>query len=852
MSSEAATSRWATSVVLGDGESAYVRPLTPDDQADLLAFHERQSSESLYRRFFSPKPTLTRSELEHFTTIDMIDRVALVVELHDEFVAWASYERWTGRNEAEAAFMVDDSHHGRGIATLLLEHLAAIARTNGIDRFTAEVLADNRGMLAVFAKAGWPLERRFESGVVDLDWELATTDEFLDSVERREQRADSRAIARVLLPRAIAVIGASDRIDTVGNELWTHLLQSASVPVYPVNPRLEDLDGRRCYGSIADVPDDVSLAIIAVPPKSLESTIDACIAKRMRGAVIVTSVDGLHGPRLDLERIVARARRNGLRLIGPSSMGVASLHEGSALQASLVDVTLPAGRVAISMQSGTLGASLLRRARDLDLGLSWFVSLGDKSDVSANDLLQFWEDDDHTRVVGLYTETLGNPRKFARIARRVGRKRPIVAVRTGAAADGPVGSALYQQAGLIEVPSVHALLDAARVLADQPIMRGPRVAVVTNSASPGTLADAALDAAGLTAAPAAATLDWQSSPTDYEQAVRAALSDSTVDAVFAIYAPPIPAHEARMSDAITRATSGATKPVVAVMIGSPDGPIQPGSDVPGFAFPEAAAAALGASFAYGRWLATEAETTIAHRPVNPDRAKALISQALESASENSAELRIGDASQLLSTYGVAIASAEEATADTAVAVAGRLGYPVAVKAGRRQPGRSTRSGVALDLNDASDVSNAVAVMTESLGSDAEPFVVQRMTTPGVTVRIKCTHDDRLGAIVSVGYGGVDADVIGDRADRLAPLSPSSAAAMLTETLVGQALADAGFDPSPLVDTIVQASQLCADHADVDTLDLNPVIVSAGSATVTDLVIRLVDRPDDDGPIRRLD
>lgn len=837
--------------MLGDGDSAYIRPLTPDDQPALLAFHERQSSDSLYRRFFSPKPSLTRSELEHFTTIDMADRVALTVELHDEFVAWASYERWTGRNEAEAAFMVDDAHHGRGIATLLLEHLAAIARTNGIDRFTAEVLADNRGMLAVFAKAGWPLERRFESGVVDLDWELATTDEFLDSVERREQRADSRAIARVLLPRAIAVIGASDRPDTVGNQLWNQLRDGTSVPVYPVNPRLEDLDGRRCYGSVADIPDDVSLAVIAVPPKSLESTIDACIAKRMRGALIVTSLDGLHEPELDLDRIVARSRRHGLRLIGPSSMGVASLHEGSALQASLVDVTLPPGRVAISMQSGSLGASLLRRARDLDLGLSWFVSLGDKSDVSANDLLQFWEDDDNTRVIGLYTETFGNPRKFARIARRVGRKRPIVAVRTGAAADGPLGSALYQQAGLIEVPSVQALLDAARVLAHQPIMRGPRVAVVTNSVSPGTLAQAALESAGLLPVASTVTLDWQSTPDEYENAVATALADSSVDAVFAIYAPPIPAHEALMSSAITTAARGATKPVAAVMIGSSDGPIQPGSDVPGFSFPEPAAAALGASFAYGSWLETEADTTIASRPVNPARAKAMISQALEASTDAQPELDIGTAIQLLSTYGIAVAAAEEVTASTAAAVAERLGYPVAVKAHHRHPGRSARSGVALDLNDGDDVNDAINVMTESLGADAGPFLVQRMSTPGITVRIRCAHDDRLGAIVTVGYGGIDADVIGDRADRLAPLSPSSAAAMLTETLVGQALTDAGFDPSPLVDTIVQASQLCADHADIDVLDLNPVIVSAESAIATDVTVRLLDRPDNEGPIRRL-
>lgn len=211
--------RWESNVVLGSGDTAYIRPLTPDDTANLLAFHERQSEQSVYSRYFSPKPTLSPNDLAHFTTVDMVDRAALAVESQDKFVAWASYERWPGRNEAEAAFMVDDEHHGRGIATLLLEHLAAIARTNGIERFTAEVLGENRGMLTVFSKAGWPLQRSFDSGVVDLDWDLATTDEFLDSVERREQRADSRAVARLLIPKAVAVVGASDRQHSVGAAL---------------------------------------------------------------------------------------------------------------------------------------------------------------------------------------------------------------------------------------------------------------------------------------------------------------------------------------------------------------------------------------------------------------------------------------------------------------------------------------------------------------------------------------------------------------------------------------------------------------------------------------------------------
>ena len=213
----------------------------------LLEFHQRQSSESIYRRYFSPKPSLSEAELEHFTNVDLVDRAALVVERYDQLIAWASYERWAGRDDADAAFMVDDEHHGKGIATLLLEHLAAIARSNGIARFTAEVLADNRPMLAVFSRAGWPVERHFESGIIDLDFPLDETEEFLDSVERREQRADSRAMARLLLPRSIAVVGATDRPGSVGEALWRHLTSTAAGPVYAVNPQPRTVGGQPCW-----------------------------------------------------------------------------------------------------------------------------------------------------------------------------------------------------------------------------------------------------------------------------------------------------------------------------------------------------------------------------------------------------------------------------------------------------------------------------------------------------------------------------------------------------------------------------------------------------------------------------
>lgn len=840
---------WASSVVLGSGDTAYVRPLTTADKPALAAFHQRQSAESIYRRYFSPKPRLSDSDLEHFTNIDMVDRVALAVESQDQFVAWASYERWPGRNEAEAAFMVDDEFHGHGIATLLLEHLAAIARTNGIERFTAEVLGDNRGMLAVFSKAGWPLKRRFDSGVVDLDWDLATTDEFLDSVERREQRADSRAVTRLLIPKAVALIGASDRPSSVGAALWENLNRAETTPVYAVNPNRTHVDDAACFNSIDALPDEVSLAVVAVPAPALEATIDACIAKRMRGAIIITDIDGTD---VNIEALVSRSRRHGLRLIGPSSMGAAALRPDSQFQAALVNVHLPVGNVAISLQSGSLGGSVLRQARDLGLGLSWFVSLGDKSDISGNDLLQFWEDDDQTKVVAMYTESFGNPAKFARIARRISHRRPIVAVRTGAAADGALGGALYQQAGLIEVPTVHALLDTARVLASQPVLRGPSVRIITNSRSPATLAAVALRGAGLD--PSVERLPVESAPETVHRAIDDAIASADVDGVLVIHTPAVASEtDAATANAIDRAGTEVPKPVLAVLLGSADGPVRPGSDVPAFSFPEQAAAVLARSYGYGRWLETEREQMPSSiTALDPDAALAVIEVATSSHPEGGAfPLDTAASAQLLGAYGINAAVTAEATPDTAVAVARSIGYPVAVKAARRGIGRSVKAGIALDLTEDDDVTDSVDQMVEALGDDAEHLLVQAMTAPGFDVRIRCEHDARLGVLVSVGLGGVHADVIDDHSSRLAPVSGASARSMLAETKVAAALAAAGIGSDTLVDAICRAALLASDQHAIAALDLNPVIVTSAAAVVTDAKITLDRHQHRDEPLRKL-
>ena len=841
-------SRWSTSIVLSDGDTAFVRPMTPQDAPVLLAFHERQPRENLYKRFLSPKPTLNDKELLHFTNVDFHDRVALVVEDRGEFIAWASYERWKDRDDAEVAFMVDHQHQGRGIATLLLEHLAAIARSNGIGRFTAEALSDNRQMLRVFARAGWPVQRHYDSGLTELEFPLTETETFVDSVEGREHRADSRAAARILLPKSIAVIGASDVPGSVGHELWHNTRAGFEGPVYPVNSHHETVGGQPAYAAVTDIPDDVWLAVVCVPAGALSTTIDQCIAKKVRGALIITATDGVD---LDMPALVAHARRNGLRIIGPASMGIAAPRATGGLHAALVRGRLQPGRVAISMQSGSLGASVLQLASDLHMGVSWFVSLGDKSDISGNDLLQFWEDDDATSVIAMYTESFGNPRKFARLARRVGRNLPIVAVRTGAAAIGTATNAMYQQSGLIEVPTVRALLDTARVLATQPIPRGPNVAIVSNARSPGVLARAALMTAGMVLIEPPLAMDWQSTPVDFSEAIAAALASDAIDAVLVIYAPPLAAAEAPVEE-IDAASVGATKPVLAVMLGGKDGPLREGSTVPAFSFPEPAAAVLGRMHAYAMWRATEADAAIVLTDgIDEVVASTIIDSAVASGEET---LSLQRATALLASYGVPVPlsiTLAAPDADSVVAAARSLGHPVVLKATHRRVGRSARAGIALDLADDHAVREAFGVICTSLGSDAESIVVQQMAPPGVDVHIRCIADPLLGPVVTLDLGSLQSHDPDDGASRLVPLSRVAAEALVESSRVGGALRRADLEPTALIDVIVRVSQLMADHPVLLEIDIDPALVSAEGCVPTDVRIVVQPAPPSAFPIRRL-
>jgi acyl-CoA synthetase (NDP forming)/L-amino acid N-acyltransferase YncA len=821
---------WTANAVLGDGETVSIRPITPADAPRLAEFHQRQSDESRYRRYFTPKPRLSARELEHFTSVDLVDRATLVVESHGDLLGWASYERWPGRDDADTSFMVDDGHHGLGIATLLLEHLAAIATANGIQRFTAEVLGENRAMLAVFARAGWPVQRHFESGVIEVDFPIATTPEFVDSMSRREQRADSRAIARMLLPRAIAVLGATDRPGSVGDVIWRNITEAATAPVYAVNPGRNSIGDSRVYASVADVPEVISLAVIAVPAEQLDATIDECIAAHVRGAVVLTAVDGTA---IDVDAIVTRARNNGMRIIGPGSMGVAAGRQEVGLHAALVPARPVEGGVAMAIQSGALGASLCGLVWQQAIGVSWFVSLGESADVAAPDLLQFLEDDDTTRVIGLYTEDLGDRRRFARIARRVSQRRPIVAVRTGADF-GPTNSALYRHCGLIEVPTVTDLLATLRLLATQPLLRGDNIAVLSNDPSPQRLAEAALVADGLRPAVPPLRLDFRSTSADYRKAIETALRTEAIDGVLVIYAPSVAAAVARPVEEIDAAAGDSEKPVVAVMLATADGPIRSGSAVPNYLFPEPAAAVLGRSRAYARWLATEAAAPPADVDVDAERASELLRTAVGA---GTSRLDPPAVAELLGAYGIEVPTTRFVAVDEAATSAEGVGYPVAVKARRRQIGRSVRAGVALDLLDDADVAAATGVMRGELGDGADFVVVQAMVPPGVDLRIHITIDAEAGPLVTVGVGGIQAGLLDDHEQaRLAPLSPLDAASLVAESRAGQLLSQAGVDAGAFTETVIRAAQLAADHPEIVAVDLNPVITSLDGCYVTDATV----------------
>ncbi|MFD9754435.1 bifunctional acetate--CoA ligase family protein/GNAT family N-acetyltransferase [[Kitasatospora] papulosa] len=593
---------WEADVVLRDGGTARVRPITTDDAERLVSFYEQVSDESKYYRFFAPYPRLSARDVHRFTHHDYVDRVGLAVTVGGEFIATVRYDRIDDRgrpasapaDEAEVAFLVQDAHQGRGVASALLEHIAAVARERGIRRFAAEVLPANNKMIKVFRDAGFTQQRSFEDGSVHLTLDLEPTAESLAVQRAREQRAEARSVQRLLAPGSVAVIGVGRAPGGVGRTVLRNLLGSGFTGrTYAVNTSFADdlgtVEGVPAHRSVGGIGAQVDLAVVAVPADRVPEAVADCGEHGVQGIVVLSAGYAERGAegRERQRELVRQARSYGMRLIGPNAFGIINTSESVRLNASLAPESPKAGRIGLFTQSGAIGIALLSGLHRRGAGLSAFISAGNRADVSGNDFLQYWYEDQGTDVALLYLESLGNPRKFTRLARRTAAVKPVVVVK-GARHSGtnppghavPVSripdatvSALMRQAGVIRVDTVTEMVDVGLLLAGQPLPDGPRVAILGNSESLGLLTYDACLAEGLRPRPPR-DLTTEASPRDFRGALAEALADRTCDAVIVTAIPwvgengeALTGEGEVLADALREAaTTGPAKPVAVVHV----------------------------------------------------------------------------------------------------------------------------------------------------------------------------------------------------------------------------------------------------------------------------------------------
>jgi acetyl coenzyme A synthetase (ADP forming)-like protein len=883
----AAPVHWESDVVLVDGGTVHVRPIRPDDGSALIAFHEGLSADTVYSRFFSAKPRLSAVEVEHFTHVDHDTRVAFVAELGGRIIGVARYDRTAREREAEVAFVVADEHQGRGIGTVLLEHLASAAREQGITRFVAETLPHNRQMLEVFQAAGFDEKARYADGVVHVELAIEPTDKARAAMEAREHRAEARSVARLLTPRSVAVIGASRKPATVGHQVLRNLLAGGFVgPVYPVNPGAPHVASVKAYPTVLDVPDAVDLAVVAVPAAAVLDVIEQCGRKGVAGLVVLTAgFDEVEGHGEAQAALRDRAHRHGMRLVGPNCLGVANTAVG--LNATFSPYAPRPGRIGMQSQSGALGIAVLERSARIGLGVSSFVSVGNKADVSGNDLLQYWEDDPGTDVVLLYLESFGNPHKFSRIARRVSRRKPIVAVKSGrstagvraasshtaamASADVAV-DALFRQAGVIRVDTMDELFDMALVLGSGPLPNGRAVAIVGNSGGPGILATDACDGAGLTVpeltpetqallrqvvdpnGAVANPIDLVASATPeiYEQALRLTLADEPVDAALVICTPTFAARPAGVADVLRRVAADQDKPVLGCFLAAPEispllGGNETGAQVPAFASPEPAARALARAAAYAEWRRRPPGAVPELDGFDPDRAHAIVEAFLTEAT-GGGWLPAERVDELLDAAGIPLVRAVSvASAEQAGQAAAAVGLPVALKAvGPDLVHKSDVGGVQLDLRSRADVEDAYRDMASSLGERMTGAIVQQMARPGVETIVGVVQDPLFGPLVMFGLGGVATELLGDRAFRILPLTDLDAADLVRSLRASPLLfgyrGSAPVAVGALEQILQRVARLAERVAEVRELDLNPVIVSDAGAVAVDCRVRVAPVP----------
>ena len=882
-------------VVLRDGSTAHLRRARKEDGDALRDFYQRLSPESRYFRFFG-KPRLDTIVDDVLRAIDAPNAFTLVAELEHHIVAIGQYFPTDTPGCAEAAFAISDAHQGRGIGTKLLERLGSEARRDGFTTFEAYFLHSNHKMRTVFADAGFGVAwERVDGQISRAILSLEPSDELHERAASRSRAAAHASLSAFFNPHGVAVVGAGRRRGRIGSEIFLNLLACGyRGRVVPVNPSGAPIEGIRSVSRVTDIDGEISLAVIAVPCADVEAIVDDCIAKGVKALLIISagfSETGAAGRQMETA-IVDKVRAAGIRLIGPNCMGIINTDPSVRLNATFSPVYPPEGRVALSTQSGALGLAILDYATRLHIGFSTFASIGNKADVSGNDLIQYCADDPGTDIILLYLESFGNPRTFSELARDIGRRKPIVAVKAGRSAAGAraasshtgalassdvIVEALFRQAGVIRTYTLEEMFDVAALLAHQPIPTGRRVAILTNAGGPAILAADACEANGLQLPqlsavtcdalraflPAAASIgnpvDMLASapPEHYEKATALLLTDENVDSLVTIFIPPLVTDPKAVAESIVRAAAGARKPVVATFMSAQGAPPEL-QTIPCYMFPEAAATALARVVTHGEWRRRPRGAVPVFTDVHPDEARRIIGRVMNRSVEGADRaadlsatadgeggwLSPTDVHSMLRAFGITPATAVAATtADEAAVAAKAIGLPVAMKAfGPTIVHKTDIGGIALDLREDEAVRRAFREMSQRVGGAMTGVIVQAMVPGGVEMLVGSTFDPSFGPVIACGTGGTFVELFHDVVVRLHPLTDVDAAEMVNE-LRGAPLLR-GYRGAPKVDeaalrdVLLRVSALIAACPEIQELDINPLKVLPTGTCALDARIKV--------------
>jgi acetyl coenzyme A synthetase (ADP forming)-like protein len=882
-------------VVLRDGSTLTVRPVRSDDAAELGRFFEDLSLESRVFRFFAAVVNAS-SSIQRMVNVNYTSRYGLVAVAGApaQIVGHAMYVEIAPR-KAEMALAVADAYQGRGLGTILLGQLAEAAAAAGYDTFEAVVRPENHRMLQMLRESGFPVHARSEPGEVHADLPTRIGADGIRQFEDRERLAAVAAVTHLLAPRSVAVIGASRQAGSIGAAVMHNLVAYGyRGQLYPVNPAAAEIEGLPAFPTVTAIPGDVEMAVVTVPAAVVAKVARECAQKGVRGLVVISAGFGEAGPEgVALQReLVDICRQAGMRLVGPNCMGVINNAPDIYLDATFAPDRPVAGRIGFLSQSGGLGLAVMARAEALGSGLSSFVSVGNKADLSGNDFIQYWERDVQTDVIMLYLESFGNPRKFARVARRVSRSKPILAVKAGRTAAGSRATsshtgallsasditvdALFQQAGVIRTDTLAELFDAALLLGSQPLPTGNRVAILTNAGGPAILCADACEANGLVVPtlpetvrktlaawmpPAGSTanpIDMLAAANgqDYEGAISVLAGCEDIDAIIVIFTPPLITKGTEVVRAIHRAVHALPRPipVLSVFMSKQAAPrvIEAGGvRIPHYPFPEEAARALSLVARYGVWRAAPEEAVEEIGGIDGDRAAATIAAALAS---EAGWMDAQAISELLACYGIPFVETRQVgSPDEAGREAKTMGKEVALKAiATGVLHKSDAGAVRLHLKGAADVERAASQMSgalEAAGHHVSGFQVQPMVPDGVEMLVGVVQDQHFGPVLACGAGGTATELLKDVAVRITPITKGDADRMVRSLKTFPQLD--GYRGAPradiaaLEDVLMRVSALVEAHPEVAEMDLNPLVVHTAGAVVVDARIRLepgVSRP----------